>query len=85
MWVLVLLQDHLYRPQTPQHLDAFTSRSSSTLVLTPHPDPFGLLVQIQSIPRGHLLSSRLDRPHCETACLCYGQKGKRGILSHLMS
>ena len=41
--------------KTHQHLDAFTSRLSSPLLLTPHPDhsDTGLLVHIQSIPRGH--------------------------------
>jgi len=50
--------------QTHQHLDAFTSRSSSTLRLTPHPDPSdtGLLVQIQSIPRGHPFFSPTRSP-----------------------
>ena len=38
-----------------QHLDAFASRPSSSLPLVPHPDQSdtGLLVRIQSIPRGH--------------------------------
>ena len=41
--------------KTHQHLDAFTSRECSPLVLTPHPDPHdtGFAVQIQVIPRGH--------------------------------
>ena len=41
--------------KTHQHLDAFTSRESSPLLLTPHSDlnNTGLLVQIQIIPRGH--------------------------------
>ena len=41
--------------KTHQHLDAFTSRESSPLVVTPHPDPqdTGFAVQIQVIPRGH--------------------------------
>jgi len=41
--------------KTHQHLDAFTSRESSPLLLTPHSDlnDTGLLVQIQIIPRGH--------------------------------
>ena len=50
--------------KTHQHLDAFTSRSSSPLMLTPHPDPSdtGLLVQIQSIPRGHPFFSPTRSP-----------------------
>ena len=38
-----------------QHLDAFTIRSTSCLSLVPHPDKSdtGLVVRIQSIPRGH--------------------------------
>ena len=48
---------NLYYPawKTHQHLDAFTSRESSPLLLTPHSDPndTGLLVHIQIIPRGH--------------------------------
>jgi len=50
--------------QTHQHLDAFTSRSSSTLMLAPHPDPSdtGLSVQIQSIPRGHPFFSPIRSP-----------------------
>ena len=41
--------------KTHQHLDAFTSRECSPLVLTPHPDSHdtGFAVQIQVIPRGH--------------------------------
>ena len=41
--------------KTHQHLDAFTSRPQSPLLLTPHPDSndTGLVVQIQIIPRGH--------------------------------
>ena len=41
--------------KTHQHLDAFTSRPSSPLLLTPHPDSndTGLVVQTQIIPRGH--------------------------------
>ena len=41
--------------KTHQHLDAFTSRDSSQLVVTPQPDPHdtGFAVQIQVIPRGH--------------------------------
>ena len=41
--------------KTHHHLDAFTSRECSPLVLTPHPDPHdtGFAVQIQVIPRGH--------------------------------
>jgi len=41
--------------KTHQHLDAFTSRPSSPLLLTSHSDPndTGLLVQIQITPRGH--------------------------------
>ena len=38
-----------------QHLDAFTTRSTSSLPLVPHPgtSDTGLVVRIQSIPRGH--------------------------------
>ena len=41
--------------KTHQHLDAFTSRECSPLLLTPHPDPqdTGFAVHIQVIPRGH--------------------------------
>ena len=41
--------------KTHQHLDAFTTRESSTLLLTLHPDQTdtGLVVQVQIIPRGH--------------------------------
>jgi hypothetical protein len=41
--------------KTHQHLDAFTTRSTSSLALVPHPDTSdtGLVVRIQSIPRGH--------------------------------
>ena len=41
--------------KTHQHLDAFTPREYSPLVLTPHPDPqdTGFAVHIQVIPRGH--------------------------------
>lgn len=41
--------------KTHQHLDAFTARESSPLLLAPHPDQndTGLLVQIQVISRGH--------------------------------
>ena len=41
--------------KTHQHLDAFTPRECSPLVVTPHPDPqdTGFAVHIQVIPRGH--------------------------------
>ena len=41
--------------KTHQHLDAFTSRECTPLLLTPHPDPqdTGFAVHIQVIPRGH--------------------------------
>ena len=41
--------------KTHQHLDAFTSRDCSPLLLTPHPDPqdTGFAVHVQVIPRGH--------------------------------
>ena len=41
--------------KTHQHLDAFTSRDSSPLLLTPHPDTqdTGFAVHVQVIPRGH--------------------------------
>ena len=41
--------------KTHQHLDAFTSRDCSPLLLTPHPDPqdTGFAVHLQVIPRGH--------------------------------
>ena len=41
--------------KTHQHLDAFTSRDCSPLLLTPHPDTqdTGFAVHVQVIPRGH--------------------------------
>jgi hypothetical protein len=50
--------------KTHQHLGAFTSRPSSPLTLTPHPDhsDTGLLVHIQSIPRGHPFFSPTRTP-----------------------
>ena len=41
--------------KTHQHLDAFTTRECSPLLLTPHPDPqdTGFAVHVQVIPRGH--------------------------------
>ena len=41
--------------KTHQHLDAFTPRECTPLVVTPHPDPqdTGFAVHIQVIPRGH--------------------------------
>jgi hypothetical protein len=41
--------------KTHQHLDVFTNRSATALPVTPHPDTSdtGLVVRIQSIPRGH--------------------------------
>ena len=41
--------------KTHQHLDAFTSRDCSPLLLTPHPDTqdTGFVVHVQVIPRGH--------------------------------
>ena len=41
--------------KTHQHLDAFTTRECSPLLLTPHPDPqdTGFAVHLQVIPRGH--------------------------------
>ena len=65
--------------QTHQHLDAFTSRSSSTLMLTPHPDPSdtGLLVQIQGIPRGHPFFSPTRSPTLWDGLFILWPKGKR--------
>ena len=50
--------------KTHQHLDAFTSRPSSPLMLTPHPDhsDTGLQVHIQSIPGGHPFFSPTRTP-----------------------
>ena len=41
--------------KTHQHLDAFTTRECSPLMLTPHPDlqDTGFAVHVQVIPRGH--------------------------------
>ena len=41
--------------KTHQHLDAFTTRECSPLLLTPHPDAqdTGFAVHVQVIPRGH--------------------------------
>ena len=43
------------RWKTHQHLDAFTTRECSPLLLTPHPDAqdTGFAVHVQVIPRGH--------------------------------
>ena len=43
------------RWKTHQHLDAFTTRECSSLLLTPHPDAqdTGFAVHVQVIPRGH--------------------------------
>ena len=49
--------------KTHQHLDAFTTRSQTSLCITPHPDPHdtGFVVQVRVTPCGHPFFSSSSR------------------------
>jgi hypothetical protein len=76
--------------QTHQHLDAFTTRSSPALSVAPHPDTSdtGLVVRIQSIPRGHPASVLLAYSGNNTMIIrtlllrrqCHGKDVYQGLM-----
>ena len=75
--------------KTHQHLDAFTSRECTPLLLTPHPDPqdTGFAVHIQVIPRGHpfVTATRYTKTAAWHPQHAHLYKKKKGPLVEILS